>query len=295
MVTRLSVPGGRAVLGFPAVRRRLREERFDAVCAWSLGAAALASLQFPKAQHTLRLTLPPLRETRPLLRRLVARSAGRLTIHTISDALRDDVIDAGVPESAVVTVPPMIDAGRFNHADRAALRRDWFVDDATRVVALLGDPPAAGDSRHASLAIGLANESLGAALGRETPIRLVMHPGQDRRASAWQMMIAYGVGHLVAQDARVAAPWQVLPACDAALLIGQSAASLSLRWALAAGIPVVAESVPGVEEAVADHPHVLLAEPGQPKRLAHRLHQTLLALETPQTALPPSTLSLSGP
>src|SRR5690606_993115 len=109
---------------------------------------------------------------------------GRLTVTTLDASLRQRLIDAGANAAAVHVLEPGLDTTLLAAADREAVRAAWGLDDPTaRAVALLSDPPRAGDARRATLALGLANESITAALGQQPPIRLFMHPGQHRRAS----------------------------------------------------------------------------------------------------------------
>lgn len=276
----VSAPYGHALAALPALRRALRRDGgVDAVHAWSLSACAAAGVLVPRLPRTLTLTQGMTERGWATLRRLVAMRRTRPErVEVLSEARRVEASEAGIPGDLLHVVPPDVDASLLRMADRAACRAAWGADDDTHVIALLGDPPPAPDALRADLGLGLVYETVGHALGRRPRVLMIKHPLAYRRLPAQQMMDNYGVGEILAQDARVAAPWLVLPGCDTALFVGDSAGGLGLRWAMAAGVRIVAERGPTVEEWLGDaEDSALLYDRGQPKRLAHRLHQALLA------------------
>src|SRR5690606_36726272 len=72
-------------------------------------------------------------------------------------------------------------------------------------------------------------------------------------------------------DEALARPWELLPACDAALAIGPHAGGVSLLWAMACNILIVGEATYAVSEIVEDRHSALLCKPGDAQAAAHRL------------------------
>jgi hypothetical protein len=275
---RIGVPSGRALLGAAALRRAIAGKTYDLIHCWSVGAALVAALLRPRTPRLVSFTQMPHADSLPWLRRAAPLAGGRVGFTVIHDGLRRRLADCGVNVAGVRVVEPGIDpADPGPTPPPRDLRDQWrLADPDDRVLILLSDPPAAADARWANLGLGLVNESLTTVMGRNTRLRLMMTPNQRRRAAGWRMMINYGVADLVGQDPRIAAPWMVLPACQATLFVGPTDPGLAMAWAMAAGRPIVAEDRPGATDWLTSDDNALLAEANQPKRLAHRLHQLLV-------------------
>lgn len=129
-------------------------------------------------------------------------------------------------------------------ADRAALRERWGVDDATTVVALLADRPEQVDAREPVLAAAFTHEILDAFRPARRDVRVLCHPHNARRAQAHQLSDWMLLPSLFMQDAGVLTPWSVLPGCDLALAPRPIDAGLSILWAGAMGVPVIAPPEP---------------------------------------------------
>ncbi len=271
---RVASPFGSAYTAVPALRSRLRGERFDLIHCWSPTASAAARWVRRQTPQVLTLTQAWGADARCGGGGFGPRSLAR-AIMVPGEARRESLVAAGVDARRVHAVPPAVDPGLLERARRAGLREAWGVDDATTVVALLSDPPTAGDALRADLGAGLAYETVKGGSAAPARILLLRHPGQHRRAQSRRMMDNYGAGGLVAQEPQLAAPWQVLPACDAAMSLGDRGGGLALRWAMAAGLPIVAECHPLQEEWLVADTTALLCDRDQIKRLAHRLHQVL--------------------
>jgi glycosyltransferase involved in cell wall biosynthesis len=153
-------------------------------------------------------------------------------------------------------VRPGVDAARIPHDQRRALRIGWGVaDDATRVVMLLGDPPNRADAAVAGLCVGLAHET-----GRR--LRLLMSPRARGLRSAKQMAARIGRADRLIVDSVADTPWIALAGCDAALMLGGGSGrgagaaggwgGLPALWAMAAGVPVIAESAAFLDGVPAD-------------------------------------------
>lgn len=275
---RIATPYGAALPGWPAIWRRVRGERFDFVHAWSPASLRLARAMMPGTRRLLTLTQPvPEPVAHSLVRALRHRRRPLHAIFTLSARRRDALLAAGAEGTRVRALPPAVDPSLLETHRREALRASWGVSPTARVIALLSDPPAAGDALQADLGFGLAYATVASALREPPEALLLRHPQQHHRAQSRKMMDNYGVGHIVGQEPRLAAPWQVLPGCDAALCLGDRGGGLALRWAMAAGLPIVAETHPVQDEWLVPDETALFFDRGQAKRLAHRLHQVLLA------------------
>ncbi len=280
----VGVPYGRAYLGYPAVHRRVRamcnsDEAFDLIHCWSVGALSLATLLFRHVPRVLTLTTVPRHRTVHWLRVMThdsgAGQAGRTALLPISATIHRALLGGGVSESAAHVLRPGIDLSLVAHSARAALRQGWGVEsDRVRVVAVLRDPPQAGDAIEAAIAVGLADEVY-AAHGDDAKarLRLLMHPDQQHRRRAEQLMRHIGRHERIIREPRLDRPWEVLSGCDMAIAQGEHAGGLSLLWAMAANVPIVGEATYAISEIVEDRHSALLAKPGQPKALSHRLCQ----------------------
>lgn len=271
-----SVPFGFAPLAWPAVRcRPPMGDTFDLVHCWSLSSLALATLRWPGRARIITLTQTPSPRAVRWLSAMVASARRAPTVVLACSAtIRRELLAGGMAPPAVHLLRPGIDMSRTASTDRQALRDSWGASDPrTRVVALLSDPPQDADTLAAGMAAGLASESYD---GADDPaILLLVHPEQRHRRRMENLIRRAGRMRRLVQEPLLATPWSVLPACDLALTLGPSAGGLSLLWAMAANVPIVAEATYAVSEVVEDHHSALLTRPDQPKALACRITQLL--------------------
>ncbi|MCA9286838.1 MAG: glycosyltransferase, partial [Phycisphaerales bacterium] len=130
----------------------------------------------------------------------------------------------------------------------------------TFVVGLLGEPVRWADARAATAVLSLV-----ALAGHD--LVLAVHPSAQRRFEAQRYAESLGIGHRIVLDEELAEPWRMVSGLDAGLLMSDETTSarprrlgsplgillgggrprrpmtgtMSLLWAAAAGIPVVAE------------------------------------------------------
>ena len=91
----LGVPHGRAVMGWPAVRRVAREMgKFDLIHCWSVGAFTLAAMMWHKTPRLLTLTTPLPDPSVRWLRVLTHEAAGRGILLPITSTLRSQSASA---------------------------------------------------------------------------------------------------------------------------------------------------------------------------------------------------------
>lgn len=271
----VAVPVGSARWGVCTLRRALQSVHPSReLHAWSVGTLAALLRLGRTSTLVMHLITPPSADE---LRRLRRLDRSTLRYFVSGATLRDSLIAHGfTAERIEVEPPPALDEAREKlHGDRSALRRGWGVTDRTRVVAWLSDPPAAAHVGPAMMCINHISESAG------QPLRLLVHPEQTGRDRIQTLLDRYGRPDRFIQDAGVAAPWSVLRGCDAAL-IGRTPAPLSVRYAVAAGLPIVTPDTPGHREALvgADPAQVHFALDAEPKRLADRLQHRALGLAT---------------
>ena len=157
-------------------------------------------------------------------------------------------------------------------ANRAAIRERWGVDDDTIVIALLADRVDAIDSSAALLATVFTHEVLRASDSPSSDVRLLCHPDAWRRIDAATLSEQLHFPELLMQDAGLSAPWSVLAGCDVALAPKPSEAGLSILWANAMGVPVVAAPDARLP-LLSELEQVLLASSGSPRHLANALTQ----------------------
>jgi hypothetical protein len=147
-------------------------------------------------------------------------------------------------------VPPMVDgtglsletvgvdAARLGD-DRDALRRKFGVENRF-LIAALADEPERADVLQGHRVLGLAGEA-------GYPVSLLAVPGAGRMASARLISDSIGKPEYVVGCDALRRPWEVLSACDAAVLLTSLDRSpLSVAWAATAGLPIL---VTGSEDA----------------------------------------------
>lgn len=266
----LGVPFGSATLGYASVRRVLSGlGPFDLVHCWSPGALRLAgrALSHLPAALTVTRALSP-REQSALARTVRGRRAPT-RVALIDPTWKPSLIGAGLRRELCGDVSPAFDPDRCV-TDRAAVRARWGVDDEVTVVGLIDPPPFHADAMRVALGIGLPGMRFEAPRGpAPRPLfRLLTHPGQRRRAQARRLVGGFGSPCFLRQDAGLSAPWTVLAGFDVLVVTGGGGAALP--WAMAAGVPIIADPE-GLAGEVLQHDHNALLAGGDGHRaIAHQ-------------------------
>ena len=278
----LGVPNTSAPLGLFGFQHYVRatglRDMVTHVHCWSIGAFSLASFVFRDRDRLLTLTSEPAPGYVRWLRVLCGERGGqrgRPVVLPISSTIRRAVLSGGVPEGLVHVLRPGIDHSRIVFGDREPFRSQWRITDANhKVIALLSDPPATADAIESLLAVEMAqlahddhNEA--------GPISLLVHPRQRALVRAKVRMRETLLPHRLILDDRVEQPWRVLPGCDLALAPAPHGGGLSLLWAMAANVPIVAGATYAVSEIIEDRHSALLTKPGQTHAMGHRITQCL--------------------
>ena len=178
--------------------------RAHRVVCWTEGATQIASLL--GCAH--------------VVRRVQDATLSRIAHHIIKQATRD----------ALGPAPK----------NRELLRERWGVERGTTVIALIGDRFDRIDASAAMMTIALTHEALRATLPERADVHLLCHPLDKRRSEAAELSNLLKLDRLLMQDERIALPWEVLPSCDVALVPCPGEAGLSMLWADAMGVPVIA-------------------------------------------------------
>lgn len=127
-----------------------------------------------------------------------------------------------------------------NRTDRDTIRKQWGVAQGTTVVAFIGDRFDQSNAADAMMVIVSAHEALYATQPDRAEVRLLCHPLSKGRSDAAELSRLLSLDHLLFQDAAIAMPWSVLHACDVALAVMPGEAGLSMLWAQAMGVPIIA-------------------------------------------------------
>jgi hypothetical protein len=165
---------------------------------------------------------------------------------------------------------------------REELRRRWGTDDSDFVVGLLCEPKVWADAPLATAVLTRLRVS-----GRS--VRLVMSADVFRRADSERWARHAGTRDMLVFDDAAAEPWRFVQGLDAALSLrcrvsdpgtyhltpDTCSSPLPVMWAMAAGVPVVAEADAGIRQLIEDGVTGVLMQPGDAnaasKELA-RLH-----------------------
>jgi len=273
----LAVPYGRAMLGFASIRRRLSRQlgdmNFDLIHCWSVGTMTLATLLFRQTPRILTLTTSLDQSVIRWLNVLCADAPHNSLILPISNTVRRNVLSCGLSEDAVHVVRPAIDMAMVDFDERQTLRKIWGINSPKqKVVALISDPASHANTVDALMATLLADDTT---FGENVDLKLLVHPDAHDRIRAMEILRHADRADQLVVEPLLNQPWKVLPGCDVVLSLEKGGGGLSLLWAMASNVPVVAEATYAISEIVEDRHSALLVKPGLIKALAHRICQVL--------------------
>lgn len=284
----LTMIRGRPWTSALAVRRWWKQQGgFDLIHCWSLGVWILLGFITPQTPRILTLTcLPTARELRLLRiwcrdRRFGLRGrVGCLLTHV---PCLQSLLALGLEAESVQSFPPAVDGVLLEPARASLLRQRWgLAHPQAKVVAVVGDPPWQADVMLAALAVGLAEE----ARDRQAlPLYLLVHPHQKHRRRALRALAAFGKRDRLIEEPELETPWRVLSGCDLAMAPEPNACGLTLLWAMAAGLPLIAPPHGGFMDWIPQEQAVFLVRQTDPVSLARCVGQILDdPLQATQTA-----------
>ncbi len=256
-----------------------RNGPFDTVHAWGLDTGVTATGTAPRVIIHATSRVLPGKTTRRIVRRV---NEGCATLHTINQAIADDLIACGIDTRYITVEPPSLNTERLAQIDRSELRQRWQIDNDTMLVTAIGDPWLNVDVMLATWIVGLA-----ATTGRK--LRLVAHPKMRNIHRAQRLLNSMNRPEQLILDPSAAAPWHILPTCDIALVLDHRAnyggcdvrldmppqpglaGGLSTRWTLAADCAVVAEQSAAVDELITHEANGLVFPAGSTRDAAQML------------------------
>ena len=280
----LPAPARIPVFGYRSLRRLIREyERahgpIDLIHAWTARAAMLAIAAAPQIPRIATLAIGPVNGM--LMHGLAAMLEHHPTpMLASSSAVAREYQTMGVDADHLTVLRPAVNPELIRMEERDQVRRELGVDGDTLVVGLLAEPSDWADGRQAAAVITPA-------IAARRKVKLLMHPRTTRHVEAKRWVQTAGWRESLILDERTTAPWRIVHAIDAALLIGgemnavdmSGAASpfslllgggsrlrpmpgvMPLLWAMAAGLPVIAEASDAVRDIVIDGRTGLLVPP----------------------------------
>ncbi len=280
----LPAPARIPLFGYRSLRRVIAAYEaaygpIDLIHAWTARTAMLAIAAAPHIPRVATLAIGPVNGM------LMHALAAMLEYHPTpllasSSAVAREYETMGVDRDHLAVLRPAVNPERIPFDQRDDIRRELGVDDDTLLVGLLAEPSDWADGRQAAAAVTPA-------IAAKRRVKLLMHPRTTRHVEAKRWVQTAGWAESLILDRRTTEPWRLVPALDAALLIGgemnavdmSGAASpfslllgggsrlrpmpgvMPLLWAMAAGVPVIAEASDAVKDIVIDGRTGLLVPP----------------------------------
>ena len=271
---------GRTAFARRGLARFLRAQEiihdpYDLLHAWTMPAAALGASVAPNKPIIAGPTTNPPGPS--MSKRAIAR-INRCAVRVLcaTPKLQRDWTANGVDPLLVTGQLPGAGAGvdrkRIALEDRAMLRSRWGADETMFVVGLLGEPGRCIDVQAAVMAAVRVTYT-----GRS--VRLLTHhsAGLRRQAANWAQRV--GLGDLLSIEDDLAQPWTVVPGLDAALIVGggrdrhSACGLLPALWAMAAGVPVIADTAQPIAEVLENERSGLLVDRSDVNAIARSILQ----------------------
>lgn len=284
-------------------RRAHLGERYGIIHAWTASSAVLAWRAAPHTPMLATLSIGPVGQLAPHLLAHVLRQHPMPLLAT-SEGVKREYACVGVARTMLSVVPPAVNpqdleaSANQSNADssspaalpRGLLRRRWGVSEQTFVVAALSEPMRWADAR-----CNLNAAAMVCYTGRD--LRIVIHPRAEGRLRVMRWISRIGLADMVILDDDAAEPWRIVNGLEAGLLMGGPAhvgdqadigspsslcwrggrlvrpmpGVMPLLWAMAAGLPVVAEAGDAVRGIVHDGVTGLLVSQADIAAAAERL------------------------
>lgn len=261
------VAGRRALARYLSIADSARGP-FDLIHTWTARSALVATMAASDRPRIGTLSVGPVSGlSMHLLATLIDEHP--MPMLATSTAVREEFWSLGLKRQQVSVLPPAVNSGLIDDRTRDDLRGRWEVGPDTFVIGLLSEPVSWADAMTAGV---VATRLI--ASGRD--VRVLIHPTAARRPEALRFAREFGAPDLFIVDDDVAEPWEVVAGMDAALLIGGDLNTqdlsavgspfslitgggrrlrpmpgvMPLLWAMAAGVPVIAEASDAVRDIV---------------------------------------------
>lgn len=251
---------------------------YDLIHAWTARTAALVAAVWKNRPSVASFHVGP-RATLSASYALRAISgAPNQSLLAASTAVSREFRARGIGKARLTLMPPAIDPQCDQMPQRQEIRRAWAEDsdlqfnDDDFVVGLLAEPVTWVDIRTAVTIVCRARLA-----GRR--VRLLAAPDAGTvgtRVEGQRMMRQLSLDEMMIVDAATQ-PWRIARGFDAALVLGSgsrarpASSCLPLLWALAAGVPCIAESSDGMGDMVEDGVSGWLIHPGDVNAAAERI------------------------
>ena len=249
---------------------------FDVIHAWSVESMMLAALACPKTPCVASL-LHPIQIPTPIRwcpRRFLPR---RCHVIAGQPSIADQAKWLRLSTDSISIQRPTVSLHRLTKLQRSELRERWGVTNDELVACVIGDPIEAANAFKGYWTIALASET-----GR--PIKLLSSNRSAGLDRGKRILLASEREHMLLLDDALDTPWTSLAACDVAMCLGNSPTNpaqgntsgslvaadggLSLRWAMAAGLPIVGEPTPAFSTVIQHEKTGLVAKSCRPRDIA---------------------------
>jgi hypothetical protein len=269
-------PGGDPLRGLASLARAIRPAQSHLIHCWSAKSLLAARLLKPRVPRLTTLAHRPTPAEIRQIRGACWRSRAPVYIATPSPTLAGCLLTSGLNPQQVMGIAPIPPAIEPTQASSETQRQRWIAAGANpnaAMIALLSDPPEAGNVAEASLALGLARESLQSQAGESArrELTLLVPPRGHRRQRAERHLRLLRRQHLMVQEPELLRPWRMADCCELALTLGEAPHAIAL--ARCRGWPVVAEDRPLNREIISQDQNAWLVRAGETKRMAHAIER----------------------
>jgi glycosyltransferase involved in cell wall biosynthesis len=192
-------------------------------------------------------------------------------IMAVSHAVRNALVDDGIPEKKVEVVYGSFDPRRFHcYVERTTMRRRWLISEGTSVVGLVGslNTPKKGHSVFLEA---------GKLLMQNRPDVKIVLVGEGNSQPLQALAASLGIADRVVFAGFTEDVPAALAAMDVVVCASLRGEGLTgaIREAMAMGRPVVSTDVAGNRELVVPEETGLLVPPGEPAALARAVEKIL--------------------
>jgi glycosyltransferase involved in cell wall biosynthesis len=252
------------------LRQKLKTRDHDVVHAWGASAAEIAEHAFADRLSTVTTLSDPEEFSyfQKTWKRLEIKG-GVGSLFVGSDAVRQQLAEAGLPAQAINVLPPMVDVEAIRETGKSVKRSDLGLPEEAGVILTPAPPTRAAGHFYCYWATAVLQVLRG-------DLRVII-PGRSqeqyrlrrlRQQTINKNMFIFPENRWTAEQLLAVSDLFVLPAIE----------NVALDWparALAAGVPIVASRIPAIEELITHERNGRLCPPGQAHLLAIEIRRTL--------------------